>query len=102
MTIFERLWETISMFLSHLVGQESPALVSWAKQFATDEGKVILTDTAQYGVALFTNEMTMAQALEKVKADLIAKAREDLALLEDLIMDALRTHKNAAEAANVA
>ncbi len=96
MTIFERLWATISSFLTHLIGVEAPVVVAWAKQFATDEGKIILSDAAQYGPQIFAGTITITEAFVKLGADLAAKGLTDLDQLAETMYNALRTHTNAA------
>jgi len=98
MTIFERLWSWLSDLLSHFWTNDGPALEAWLKQFASDEGKTILQDTAIYGPQIFAGTITILEAAAKVWVDLKAKGIEDTQALVEIVLNALRTHTNAAAA----
>lgn len=94
MTIFERLWNTVSEFLGHLIGDSAPAIVSWAKQFATDEGKIIFADALAYAPKILAHEITIVEASNLLWTDLKAKGIDDVKLLGEVVYNALRTHIN--------
>lgn len=99
MTVFERFWDWLSDLISELWTTEGPALTAWLKQFATDEGKIILADAAQYGPQIFAGTMTITDAAAKLIADLTAKGIADAQSLEETVFNALRTQTNAAAVA---
>lgn len=100
MTIFERAWNFIQGLLAELIGIEAPVVIAWAKQFASDEGKIILTDAAQYGPQIYAGTITITDAFTKLTADLTAKGLTDLSQLANTMYNALRTQTNAASTAS--
>lgn len=100
MTIFARLWSSLSGFFSHLWSENGPAILAWGKQFLTDEGQVIFADAAEYGPQIFAKTITITEAATKLMADLKAKGMADVDALEAIIFNALRTHTNLAATAD--
>lgn len=98
MTIFERLWAWLKGLISEVWDTEGPALTAWLEQFASDEGKIILSDAAQYGPQIFAGTITITDAAAKMIADLTAKGIADAQSLEETVFNALRTQTNAAAA----
>lgn len=99
MTIFERFYDWLSDLISEIWTTEGPALTSWLKQFASDEGKIILADAAEYGPQIFAGTITITDAAAKLIADLVAKGIADVPSLEETVFNALRTQTNAAATA---
>lgn len=96
MLFLETWWDILVAFLVKIVGIEAPAVASWAKQFSSDEGQVILTDAAQYGPQVFAGTLTMVAASEALWVDLKAKGITDIEALGETVFNALRTQTNAA------
>lgn len=97
MTVFVEIWwNAFIAFLKELVGAEAPVVAAWAKQFMTDEGKIILADAAQYGPLVYAGSMTIVEASGKLWDDLKAKGIVDIENLGELVYNALRTQTNAA------
>lgn len=96
MTIFERLWSWLSDLLAHFWDSEAPALEAWLKQFANDEGKIILADAATYGPQILSGSISITDAATKLGSDLAAKGITDAGNLSETIFNALRTQTNAA------
>jgi hypothetical protein len=100
MTIFARLWLALSGLFEHLWADNGPAIMAWGKQFLSDEGKVILADTAVYGQQIFAGTITITDAANKVLADLEAKGIADAKQYVETVFNALRTHTNLAANSN--
>lgn len=96
MTIFTRLWSSLSGFFSHLWADNGAAIEAWGKQFLTDAGQVILADTAIYGAQIYAGTITITDAATKVLSDLKTKGLSDVEADAETVFNALRTHTNLA------
>lgn len=96
MTIFARIWSTLSGLFSHLWAENGPAIEAWGKQFLTDEGQVIFADAALYGPQIFAGTITITDAFAKLWEDLKAKGIQDGQQAIETTYNALRTHTNLA------
>jgi len=96
MTIFERLWTSFKSIFSHFWGDNGKAIEDWGAQFLSDMGQIILADTATYGVQIFTGQITIVEAAEKVWIDLRNKAVTEGKQEIETVFNALRTHTNSA------
>lgn len=103
MTIFARLWDSLSGLFSHFWADNGVAIEAWGKQFLTDEGQIIFADAAVYGVQIWNGTMTITDAFAKLWIDLKAKGISDGQQAIETTYNALRTHTNlAAQSGNVA
>ena len=100
MTIFERAWTWLCSLLEHFWETNAPALEAWLKQFATDEGKVVLNDALVYGPQIASGQITITDAAAKLMADLIAKGMTETDALKTIVFNALRTQANASAQAS--